>query len=65
MHFSIVAIRNTPNGVNVTIRAGRQVGKWQLAREGGHWKIADISEVGWMKGASILKALELENKRGR
>jgi len=65
MHFSILAIGNTPSGVNVSIRAGKQVAKWRLVRESGGWKIADISEAGWMKGGSLLNALERENKRGR
>jgi len=63
MHFSVLTIRKTQNGVNITVRAGRKIGHWQLVREGGNWKIADISEANWMNGSSILKALEREQKR--
>lgn len=56
---------NDPQKSLVTVRAGKWTGRWSLVRGPTGWQIADISESNWLKGGSILAALEREAIRRR
>ena len=66
--LALVAVANAgndPHKALVTVRAGKWTGRWSLLRGPNGWQIADISESNWLKGGSILAALEKEALRHR
>ena len=63
--LTVAGVGNDPNRALATVRAGKWIGRWSLVRGPSGWQIADIAESNWLKGGSILAALEREAEKRR